>query len=233
MFRTTAVCLGFRNVSSQLMILVWTWELKCFLKYYIKPDSIQWDADFEAVNPLNFGLWQQTSNSRIALLSPNYLRYSELLFKTFRWKWSFLAVWVLIVVSTCRNYARNDNCSPCRRKHGAVLKKETCISVLWLRKYKESSMDRLWRKCLTVTHKECVHYFSREKGGNMPKWAVCFFPFIFSNPPQEPDGVSAQRPERLWVFCFAGCLWLVLGSRVLYFNPEKVASCFMNLSTFC
>lgn len=62
---------------------------------------------------------------------------------------------------------------------------KTHISVLQLRKYKESSMDRLWRKGLTVTHKERVHYFFREKGGNMPKWAVCFLPFIshFSHSP--------------------------------------------------
>jgi len=40
-FTITAVYLGVRNVSSQLMVLVWTLELKCFLKYYIEPDSIQ------------------------------------------------------------------------------------------------------------------------------------------------------------------------------------------------
>lgn len=106
------------------------------------------------------------------------------------------------MVFTWKNYARNDNCSPCRRKYSAILNKETHISVLQLRKYKESSMGRLWRKHLTLTHKECVHYFSCEKGGNSPKWAVCFFSFIFSKPLGKPDRGSTQRPEKLQVFCF-------------------------------
>lgn len=41
------------------------------------------------------------------------------------------------MVSTSRNYARNDNSSPCRRKYGAVLKQDTRISLLQLRKYKK------------------------------------------------------------------------------------------------
>lgn len=167
------------------------------------------DTDFEAVNPLNFGLWQRASNARLALLPPNYLRYLELLFKTFRWKRSLLAGRVLIVVSTWRNYARNDNCSPCRRKYSAILKKETLISVLQLRKYKESSMGRLWRKGLTVTHKEFMHYFSHEKGGNVPKLAVCFFPLIFSNPASGTwqGGCSEAGQAAGVVLC--GCLQLV------------------------
>lgn len=64
-------------------------------------------------------------------------------------------------------YVRNEGCSPCRRKYGALLKKETRVLVLQLRKYKESSMDKL--KGLTLAHEECVHYFSHDKGGNMPK----------------------------------------------------------------
>lgn len=56
-----------------------------------------------------------------------------------------------------------------------------------------------------LTHKECVHYFSCEKGANTPKLQMCFFPFIFSNPPWEPITVSAQKPERLRVFS----LWVL------------------------
>lgn len=33
------------------------------------------------------------------------------------------------MVFTWRNYAVNDNCSPCRRKYSAVLKKETHFSA--------------------------------------------------------------------------------------------------------
>lgn len=86
------------------------------------------------------------------------------------------------MVSTWRNYARNDNCSLCRRKYSAVLNKETHISVLQLRKYKASSMGRLSRKGLTVTHKGCVHYFSCEDSGNLAKWAVWFFHSSLANP---------------------------------------------------
>jgi len=58
-------------------------------------------------------------------------------------------------------------------------------------------MDSLWRKGLTVTHKEGVRNFCCEKHRNMPKWAACFLPFDFSSPPREVGRVSAQRPERL------------------------------------
>lgn len=123
------------------------------------------------------------------------------------------------MVSTWKNYARNDNCSPCRRKYSAILNKETHISVLQLRKYKESSMGRLWRKHLTLTHKECVHYFSCEKGGNSPKWAVCFFHSSLANPLGNriggvPRGLRSCRCFAFWMLQLVLAFLHALGSRV-------------------
>lgn len=150
-----------------------------------------------------------------------------------------LAVWVFIAVSIWRNYARNDNCSPCRRKISPVLKYNTkkLISVLQLRMCEESSIVRQQRKGLMVIHKGCVHCFANEKGGNVPKRAASFSPFVLRSLCGEPDDMSAQilRDCR----CFALqvppavhlCPLWAAGCRVLI--PKKAVPCFMNLHTIC